>query len=66
MALRHSSVYHGTRERRGVLDDWGIYCEAARSTVLVKYSTMDITDGNSWSSKTNDFEKPIQSARLVV
>jgi hypothetical protein len=52
--------------QRGVVDDWGIYCEAALSTVLVKYSAMEFTDGYSWSLKDNGWDKPAQSARLVI
>jgi hypothetical protein len=49
-----------------VVDDWGTYYEAARNTVLVKYSTMEFNDGNSWTSKINDWEKPARLERLVI
>jgi hypothetical protein len=45
---------------------WRIYCEAAWRTVLIKYSTMEFTDGNSCSSKVKDWEKSAQSACLVI
>jgi hypothetical protein len=45
---------------------WTIYCKAAHSTALAKYSTVEFRDGNPWSSKINEREKPVQSARLVI
>lgn len=41
IALQHSSIHHRTGVRQGMVDDYGIYCKAAQSTVLVKYSTME-------------------------
>jgi hypothetical protein len=32
----------------------------------MKYSTMDFTVGNSWSSKINGWEKPAQTIHLVI
>jgi hypothetical protein len=34
--------------------------------VLIKYSTTVFTDGNSWSSKINDWEKPAQPGHLMI
>jgi hypothetical protein len=47
-------------------DNWGIYCKCVQSTVLMKYSSMEFKEGNSWSSKVNDWEKPVQLAHLVI
>jgi hypothetical protein len=65
IASRRSSVYHGTDVRQGAMDDRGTYCKLIGAQCL-RDTVIEFTDGNSWSSKINDGEKPAQLARLVI
>jgi hypothetical protein len=66
IALRHSSVHHGTAVQRGTVDDRGIFCEAGRSKALVKYSTIESKNRKVLVLKNKDWEKTDQSPRPVI
>jgi hypothetical protein len=48
-----------------MVDEWNIYYKAAWSTLLVKYTTMEFADENSYSAKISEWKKSVQLAHLV-
>jgi hypothetical protein len=50
MLWQHSPVHQGTRTWPGPADDLAMWYKVAWSRVLVKCSTMELKQGNNWSS----------------